>query len=71
MAIVYSGLFHIIYIYSIIRDAMYNYIVNNLTKFYEYCYIENNIYYIDIAVNNKIKKFVLDDYVDNIKNDKN
>ena len=42
---------------------MYNYIVNNLTKFYEYCCIENNIYYIDIEVNNKIKKFVLDEKI--------
>ena len=50
-----------------LRDQVYNYVSNNITNFYEYCYVENNTYYIDIEENSQIKKFVLDDYVANIK----
>ena len=50
-----------------IRLATYNYIKNNLTKFYEYCYVENGIYYIDIEQGTQIKKYILDEYVENIK----
>ena len=31
-----------------LRNAVYLYVKDNITKFYEYCYIEDDIYYIDI-----------------------
>ena len=45
--------------------SVYKYVINNLTKFYEYCYIENNTYYIDIEEKNTmcIYIYILDDYV--------
>ena len=48
-----------------LRLSVYKYVINNLTKFYEFCYIENNTYYIDIEEHNTIHKYILDDYVDN------
>ena len=53
-----------------LRDQVYNYVSNNIINFYEYCYVENNTYYIDIEENSQIKKYVLDDYVANIKKNK-
>ena len=38
-----------------------------MTKFYEYCYIENDIYYIDIEEGDSITKYILDEYIGNIK----
>ena len=38
-----------------------------MTQFYEYCYVENNTYYIDIEEKQKVHKYILDDYVENIK----
>ena len=55
--------------YAILREAAYNYIVENLTKFYEYCYIENGIYYIDIEEGGIVQKYILDDYIEEIKKD--
>jgi len=56
-------------LYSLIRAEAYKYISNNINKFYEYCYVQNDIYYIDIEENNKIKKYILDDYINNIQKD--
>ena len=53
-----------------LRESVYKYVSQNITKFYEYCYVENNIYYIDIEENNLIIKYILDDYVEKIKKDK-
>ena len=53
-----------------LHEAVYKYVTNNLKKFYEYCYVENNTYYIDIEENNTIYKYILDDYVENIKKNK-
>ena len=53
--------------YAILRQAAYNYVVENLTKFYELSYIEEGIYYIDIDEGGKVKKYVLDDYIEEIK----
>ena len=55
------------YQYSQLRQTTYNYVKSNITKFYEYCYVENNIYYIDIEEDNNIHKYILDDHVENIK----
>ena len=53
-----------------LRESVYNYVSQNITKFYEYCYVENNIYYIDIEENHIIIKYILDEYVQKIKRDK-
>ena len=53
--------------YPNLRNTTYNYVKNNLTQFYEYCYVENNTYYIDIEEEQKVHKYILDDYVENIK----
>ena len=52
-----------------IRSETYNYLINNKTFIYEYCYVENNRYYLDIELGierRKIKYFV-EDYIENIK----
>ena len=45
----------------------------NKTIIYEYCYLENNMYYIDIdyKINGEtiVKKFFIEDYIKNIKED--
>lgn len=56
--------------YSILRKATYNYVKDNLTEFYEFCYVEDGCYYTDIEEGGVIKKYVLDDYVEELKNDK-
>ena len=53
-----------------LRKSAYQYVSNNKTKFYDYCYIENNMYYIDIKEGEYIKKYVLDEYVEKIKKNK-
>ena len=50
-----------------LRDFVNQYISNNITKFYEYCYVEDDTYYIDIKEGNQIKTYVLDEYVEKIK----
>ena len=54
-----------------IRNETYEYLKKNKTFVYEYCYLENNKFYIDIEIGvNKIKtKFFIEDYIENIKND--
>ena len=44
--------------YSNIRNLAYNYIVDHLNEIYDYCYIENGIYYIDIEERGTIKKYI-------------
>ena len=40
-----------------IRLETFNYLINNKTFIYEYCYLENNSYYLDIEFGNeRIKK---------------
>ena len=36
-----------------LTHAVYLYVKDNITKFYEYCYVEEGIYYIDIEENGK------------------
>lgn len=43
---------------------------NNITLFYEFCYVENNNYYIDVEEGDEIQKYIIDDYIENIKYDK-
>ena len=43
---------------------------NNITKFYEYCYVEDDMYYIDIKEGNLVKKYVLDENVEKNKENK-
>ena len=50
-----------------LRDSAYHYVKKNITRFYEYCYVENDLYYIDIKEGRHIRKYILDDYVENIK----
>ena len=38
---------------------------NNITLFYEFCYVENNTYYIDVEEGDEIHKYILDDYIEN------
>ena len=52
------------------REAAYNYVKDNLTEFYEFCYVEDGCYYTDIEEGGVIKKYILDDYVKELKNDK-
>ena len=52
------------------HDSAYQYVSNNITKFYEYCYVEDDMYYIDIKEGNLVKKYVLDEYVEKIKENK-
>ena len=54
-----------------IRLETYNYLKNNTTFVYEYCYLEENKYYIDIEMGvNKIKKkYFIEDFIENIKKD--
>ena len=35
--------------------------------FYDFCYEENNFLYINVEEDGKTKKYILDDYVENIK----
>ena len=56
--------------YANLGEAAYHYIVENLTQFYEYCYIENGTYYIDIEKGGIIEKYILDDYIEEIKKDR-
>ena len=50
-----------------LRESAYQYVTNNITNFYEYCYLKNGFYYIDIKEGSHIKKYILDDYVEKIK----
>ena len=34
--------------YAILRKAAYNYVKDNLTEFYEFCYVEDGCYFTDI-----------------------
>ncbi len=43
--------------HATLREASYKYVKDNMTQFYEYCYIENDIYYIDIEEGNSITKY--------------
>ena len=52
-----------------LRNTVYLFVKENITKFYEYCYVEEDIYYIDIVEGEKIHKYILDEYVDKIKKD--
>ena len=51
------------------RNAVYLYVKDNITKFYEYCYVEEGIYYIDIEENGIFHRYILDEYVEKIKED--
>ena len=53
----------------IIRNNVYNYIINNKCTIYEYCTVENNLYYISIKIKNKTIKYFKEDYIENIKKD--
>ena len=53
--------------YPDLRQTTYNYVKNNITRFYEYCYVENDIYYIDIEEGQEVHKYILDDFVKKIK----
>ena len=53
-----------------LRESVYKYVKQHIIKFYEFCYVENNIYYIDIEENSVIIKHILDDYVEKIEKDK-
>ena len=59
--------------YEEIRLSVYNYIKNNPTFVYEYCYEENNLFYIDVEtkVRNKTKKikYFIEDYIECIQKD--
>ena len=50
-----------------IHIKVYDYITNNKTIFYEYCFIEDNKYYINAQKNNKNIKYFIKDYFENIK----
>ena len=52
-----------------LRNAVYLCVKDNITKFYEYCNVEDDIYYINIEVGATIHKYILDEYVDKIKED--
>lgn len=56
--------------YSTLRTTVYNYVKNNISEFYGYCYVDNSIYYIDIEEGNKIHNCILDDYVEKINTNK-
>ena len=50
-----------------IRLETYNYIKQNKTFIYEYCYVENNTFYLDIEQAGKKIKYFIEDYIENIK----
>ena len=50
-----------------LRDSAYQYVSNNITRLYEFCYIGNDVYYIDIKEGRNIKKYILDEYEEKIK----
>lgn len=52
-----------------IRLETYDYLINNKTFIYEYCYVENNRYYLDIELGKERSKkiFFVEDYIENIK----
>ena len=50
-----------------LRNAVYLYVKNNINKFYEFCYVENNTYYLDIEEGEEVHKYVLDDYIEKIQ----
>ena len=52
-----------------LRNSVYLYVKDNMAKFYKYCYVEDDIYYIDIEEGATIHKYLLDEYVDKIKED--
>ena len=56
--------------YAILREAAYNYVKDNLTEFYEFCYVEDGCYYTDIEEGGVIKKYILGGCVKELKNDK-
>ena len=58
---------HVENLHKNLRDQVYNYVSNNITNFYEYCYVENNTYYIHIEENSKIKQYISDDHNANSK----
>ena len=41
--------------YAILREAAYNYVKDNLTEFYEFCYVEDGCYYTDIEEGELLK----------------
>ena len=59
--------------YEEIRLSVYNYIKNNPTFVYEYCYEENNLFYIDVdtKIGNETKKikYFIEDYIECIQKD--
>ena len=52
-----------------IRLKTYNFIKKNPTFIYEYCYVENDLYYIDIEIGPERKKikYFIEDYIESIK----
>lgn len=44
-----------------IRKNTYEYIKSNITFIYEYCYLKDNLYYIDIDVRGKTKTYFIED----------
>ena len=50
-----------------LRDSAYQYVSNNITKFYEYYYVKDDMYYIDIKEGNLVKKYVLDELQKKLK----
>ena len=55
--------------YNNTRILTYNCAKQSPIFVYEYCYEENNIFYIDIDANEKKVKYFIEDYIDSIKND--
>ena len=54
--------------HTTLREASYKYVKENMTQFYEYCK-KIDIYYIDIKEGYSITKYILDEYIENIKSD--
>ena len=48
-------------------ETSYKCVSNNINKFYEFCYVENDTYYIDIKEGIHIKKYISDEYVEKIR----
>ena len=53
--------------YNEIRLSTYNFVKNNPTFIYEYCYEENNLFYIDIDVGEIKVIYFIEDYIETIK----
>ena len=50
------------------RKTLCNYIKDNLANFYEFCYLEEGIYFINVEENHEIHRYILDDYVERVNN---